>query len=164
MTKKTENKKKNDCLASQDRTQKGGGLFLWPQTFRDASLIFLFACSLLILSPSSTQAEAPSDVRMLSKSIHGQVGARTSQGFALITQTDSQEENEMWLPFQQAIQFIGGYSKPADLAAGDRVMVGYEESQDGTKRILKSITLIKKGETPAVMNSSSNDDSAEPTV
>lgn len=108
-------------------------------------LAALLALSLLSVP---VYAEEPAETSIFNKSITGHVGATTNQGFALIYKSNSETEYEIWFPFQEAIQFIGGYAKPSDLQYGDKVLVSYGEVSDGSKKILQSVNLITKGKPP----------------
>lgn len=71
-------------------------------------------------------------VPMVSKTVTGTVGAKSSSGMALITGLDkeTQSELEMWLPFSERLG-LKGYKSVKDILEGDVVNVIYEETEKG---------------------------------
>lgn len=122
----------------------------------------IFAWLAFLVCPQAIAAEAPKPaveaapkvlvskevqqkVNMVTKTISGEISAWGPNGIALEYAKDDIEGSaeEIWLPYEAEPKLIG-YKVKADIAAGDQVTVTYDEAEDGSKRILTGIRLLKK--------------------
>jgi len=98
---------------------------------------------------SKEVATTSSGIKLLTKTLSGEIGARGANGIALVYEKDEKKRSskEMWFPYDGEPKFVG-YKSKADVGEGDQVSVTYEEAEDGSKRILTGIKLDKKYEPP----------------
>lgn len=161
MTKKTEAITRFNRFDAQGRCRMADGLFLWRLLTCRTRLVALSFFSLFFLFSIPLKAQEISNMQMLNKTLQGEIGAKTGQGFALVYKSDSKSEYEMWFPLSEKVQFIGGYSAAQDMEFGDKVLVTYDETQDGKNRYLRSINLIKKKERTAAKAESNSETESE---
>lgn len=96
--------------------------------------------------PVETKEEPPAEKKkMVTKTISGEVGAKGANGIALVYEKNERKRSskEMWFPFETELK-LERYKSKADISDGDSVKLTYEEAEDGSKRVLKGITLQKK--------------------
>lgn len=104
----------------------------------------------LHVSKESKKKEEPKDkAHTLTKTLSGEISASNSQGVAVIYERNEKKgyENEFWLPFAEDLE-LKGYQTIKDLRPGDRVEVKYEETETGSNRAVKKITLREKAAEP----------------
>ncbi len=84
-------------------------------------------------------------VEMVARSIHGEVGAKNSAGMAIVYEKDPSKgsEKEIWLSFGPGLA-VSGVKTLAELEMGDTVIALYDEASDGSKRVLRRLTLLQK--------------------
>ncbi len=89
------------------------------------------------------------EIVMIDKTISGQISGRGTNGVAIVYEKnqDKKSAKEMWFPFSDAIE-LQGYKVRTDIKEGDEVDINYEEADDESIRVLKSISLTKRIEEP----------------
>ncbi len=92
----------------------------------------------------------------------GRIGAFNNDGMAFVTKVDkaSRTENEMWLPFNETVRFIG-YEDMSDLEQGDEAVVTYEEDKAKTRRVLREVNFVSKSAPAAADDEDSEPEAAQ---
>ncbi len=121
----------------------GGALLACPQAIAaEASKPAEEAAPKVLVSKENVQEEK---LKMVTKTLSGEISARGPNGIALEYARDEVEgsSKEMWFPYEAEVKLIG-YKAKTDITAGDQVAVTYNEAEDGSKRVLTGIRLLKK--------------------
>lgn len=94
-----------------------------------------------------TGSEAPSEsgVKMVVKTISGAVSGHGYNGLAVTYNEDTKRgiAYEAWFNYEDDLK-IGGYRSKKEIEDGDSVEITYELPQQGGKKVLKQIRLLKK--------------------
>lgn len=85
------------------------------------------------------------EIKMIEKTMSGEVSAKGPNGVAVVYEKDLKKRAsfEMYFPFESNTT-LTGYESKADIQEGDSVLATYEEAEDGSKRILLDLKLMKK--------------------
>lgn len=119
---------------------------------------FVLLLTSFFLSSSFAESDpAEGFQKVFNKTLSGTVGAVSSRGFALVYKEESSTEYEMWLPYHDTVIFTGGYAGAEDVTTNDEVQVSYDETEDKKTRTLKSVSLIKKGEPPVIVEETTDE-------
>ncbi len=130
---------------------KDQAIILWRGLFfRLAVLLPSLSLLIFMVSFSAYAQEHETSALVLNKVQKGEISATSPSGFALLYKEEGAVEYEMWFPFTETTQYIGGYSGPEDLSLRDKVMISYEETGDKKNRTLRSVNLMRKGEPLAI--------------
>lgn len=122
----------------------------------------LMAAAVMMTSPALAKAEeesvtpdsnvlissslAPVSDEMVRKELSGTIGAKNTQGIAVVYENDLQNKisREIWMPFGEET-YLDQYNSLADISEGDQVLIIYDEDRNITgKLILRGIRLVKK--------------------
>lgn len=129
------------------------------------TFFMILACWALLVCPQVIAAEAPKpavqaapkvlvskeevrgEVKMVTKTLSGEVSAVGASGLALVYAIDSKSaaSMEMWFPFESEIK-LSGYKSKKEIKEGDLISVTYEEALDKSGRRLTGVTF--KGKKP----------------
>lgn len=93
----------------------------------------------------SKEKAAVEEIKMVTKTLSGEIGAVGPSGIALVYEKDEAQgtEKEMFLPFEDDVK-LTRYNSRKDMGAGDKVTLTYDEHEDGSRRLLKAVTLLRK--------------------
>src|SRR3989338_6282680 len=101
-----------------------------------------------VKSPTLVSKEKPAtEVKMVTKTLVGEISARGPNGIAVVYKKDEvkRSSNEIWFPYENEIEIeLIGYKAKTDIGEGDSIRVTYDEAEDGSKRVLTGIRLLKK--------------------
>jgi hypothetical protein len=106
------------------------------------------AASRALMSKEKAVKEKGADeVKMKTKTMSGEVSARGPSGIAVVYEKDKVKHSskEMWFPYDLEVKIkLTGYKEKTDITEGDTVVITYDEAEDGSKKILTGIRLLKK--------------------
>ncbi len=82
--------------------------------------------------------------KMVIKTISGDINAINANGLALVFEKNEAtgSESEMWFPFPEKVD-LEGYKAKKNILLGDKIRVTFEETKDGSQRIMKKIQLVR---------------------
>lgn len=98
-----------------------------------------------VLVSKEVRGASVAEVKMVTKTMSGEVGAISGSGLAFIYEKEAMSESEIWFPFQEELE-LRGYKNTREIEAGDRILIKYDEAEDQSKRLLKGIKLERKKE------------------
>ena|SRR3989338_4833485 len=99
-----------------------------------------------VKSSTLVSKEKPAtEVKTVTKTLVGEISARGPNGIAVVYKKDEakRSSSETWFPYEDEIELIG-YKTKTDIGEGDSIRVTYDEAEDGSKRVLTGIRLLKK--------------------